>query len=288
MSGHETKQDLTPAPVPRSDQQATTATQWEPEDLIEAEKAQRAQIAHEDAVLDELLPRRSATAQREVPRTSEDAINPRKDRQLAGPEVLRRPLSSRVKKSYSSAKQQVLKGMSKTRYRRVQQMVSDRERFNDVNTALNLTVGRRSELPENLRRYVDSMDRSISTYEDSNDRTHIVFSTLEAPFDHGSSRAAVRRRLDEMIDTGEGRLEFDGYIPATHDLSQVPDSHEVVLEIRTRAGMYLGKSDSLPDANHLIGRGHALRPVAKHEVQYQRPDGTRGRRTVYQMEDDPR
>lgn len=286
MSGHNSNPGLAPAPVPRSQEQAA-ATQWMPKEDIEWEEAQRVDIARQDELIDALMPRRSAEAHREVPALNEDSINPRMDRQLPGPGVVRQPLSHSMKKDYNKRKESLFKGMSKTRFKRVERLLSDRERFNQANDALTTALGQQSELPENTRRFVQAMDRACSAYEAENPRTHILYTTLEAPYDHGSSRAAVLRRLQEMVGEEGGHLSFDGFIPATHSLAEVPDSREIVLEIRTRSGMYVGKSDSLPDANHMIGRGRKLRPVGDgfQEVEFIRPDGTRDKRTVFQVED---
>jgi hypothetical protein len=58
-----------------------------------------------------------------------------------------------------------------------------------------------------------------------------------------------------------------------------------VLEIQTRRGMYLGRSDSLDDTTHLLPRGLRLRVVDIHEAVFERPDGTLGRRPVVQLRD---
>lgn len=286
MSGHNSNPGLAPAPVPRSQEQAA-ATQWMPKEDIDWEEGQREITARQDELIDMLMPRRSAEAHREVPALNEDSINPRMDRQLPGPGVVRQPLSHHMKKDYNKSKESVIRRMSKTRYERVERMISDRTRFNETNEALTEALGRQSELRENTRRFVQSMDRACSTYEAENQRTHILYTTLEAPYDHGASRAALRRRLEEMIGEEGAHLSFDGYIPATHSLAEVPESREIVLEIRTRSGMYIGKSDSLPDANHLIGRGRKFAPVGQgfQEVEFVRPDGTRDSRLVYQIED---
>jgi len=58
-----------------------------------------------------------------------------------------------------------------------------------------------------------------------------------------------------------------------------------VLEIQTRRGMYLGRSDSLDDTAHLLPRGLQLQVVGMHEADYQRPDRSAGRRAVIQCLD---
>jgi hypothetical protein len=164
--------------------------------------------------------------------------------------------------------------------------VSTAQGLEDVNTALRSTTGRRSDLPPALNRRVSQVDRAIQAYETNNERTHIVYAVLRAPRDHGSSRAAVRRRLEQMSRrTDNDGMTVDGYIPATHSLGTISDGRDVVMEIRTTSGAYLGTSDTHPDASHILGRGRRLRPVGVAEVTYTRPDGTTGTRTVVQMQD---
>ena len=95
--------------------------------------------------------------------------------------------------------------------------------------------------------------------------------------------------LEEMMKNEDGgensTLTFDSYIPASHSIGTLRDSPDIVMEIRTKSGAYLGTSDTTPDASHLVGRGRVLRPVSVHEASFVRPDGTRGTRTVVQMDD---
>ena len=158
-----------------------------------------------------------------------------------------------------------------------------------MNRELNGVVGMRSDLPPATQRRVREIDRSIQAFERTNEREHIVYTTLKAPKDHGNSRNALRNRLEEMTQNEEGSenstLTFDSYIPASHSIGTLKDSPDIVMEIRTKSGAYLGTSDTTPDASHLVGRGRVLRPVSVHEVSYVKPDNTRGTRTVVQMDD---
>jgi hypothetical protein len=49
--------------------------------------------------------------------------------------------------------------------------------------------------------------------------------------------------------------------------------------------MYLGRSDSVDDTAHLLPRGMRLRVAGSHQGNYQRPDGSTGRRLVIQLTD---
>lgn len=236
------------------------------------------------AALDDTLPMRSADARREVPRLRTDAANPNMDRKLPSPSAERGMLSSNRQKAYNKTKVAWVNKLPNTRLAAMRSTMGDREQLESVNRALHSTTGMRSELQPATRRHVESIDRAISDFEATNEREHVVYSVLKPPFDRQPSREALVRRLREMSDD-ERSMTFDSYIPASHSLGRVPESDDVVMEIRTRSGAYLGTSDTTPNSNHLVGRGRTLRPVGIHEVSYVKPDKTRGTRLVVQMED---
>ncbi len=263
----------------------TRATEWS-SPILEAEReAVRADNAAASAALSELMPAREADARREVPRLRMDAANPNKARALRGPDVERRMLSSNMKKDLAKSKRGWVETLPKVRRQAVQRVVGSRENLEGINQALNSTVGVKSDLPPAVRRRVEAVDRAISDFERTNEREHIVYSMLMSPRPHGNSRNALRARLLAMSESNDATLTFDSYIPATHSLGNVAESPDIVMEIRTRSGAYLGSSDTRPDADHIVGRGRTLRPVGVHEVSYVREDGTRGTRTIVQMDD---
>lgn len=245
----------------------------------------REEARNEAAALSEFLPERSADARREVPRTITDAINPRKARHLPSPTAVRPALSSNMKKDLNRKKVGWQGSMPRAHTDAMQKTVRNRDALAAINRELHGVVGYRSELPRAIGERVSRIDRAIQSYERQNDREHVVYTTLRAPHDHGSSRSALRERLQSMAQDPESKLTFDSYLPATHTLGQVNDSRDIVMEIRTRSGAYLGTSDTLPNADHIVGRGRVLHPVSVHEAPYVRPDGTQGTRWVVQMED---
>lgn len=252
--------------------------------LAEAEAIRTAAAVAGEA-LDETLPAASADARREVPRLRTEARNPRMDVQFPGPGATRSMLSSNKKKRLNKAKGEWLKSLPKTRHDAMSRLARSRQQLESLNSSLREVVGIKSDLPPNLRRRIERIDRSIQDHERNNAGQHLVYTVLRPPREHGNSRNAMIRRLEAMT-KNDGTLTFDGYIPATHSLGNITSNErEVVMEIRTRSGAYLGTSDTTPDANHIIGRGRVLRPVSVQEVTYVRPDGTQGTRTVVQMDD---
>lgn len=239
------------------------------------------------AALDDTLSMREADARREVPRLRTDAANPNKDRRLPAPSAVRGMLSSNMKKDLNKSKKNWVGDLPKTRLNAMERTMSNREHLETVNRGLNRHVGMKSELPPAVRKRVENVDRAIQNFEQKNERQHVVYATLQAPREHGNSRNALRRRLAAMSEdsTREPTLTFDSYIPASHSLGNLSEGPDIVMEIRTRSGAYLGTSDTTPNADHLVGRGRVLRPTGVHEVTYVKPDGSRGERWVVQMED---
>lgn len=268
----------------------TRATEWS---SVSAEM-EREDIREEarlgGAALDETLSQREADARREIPETITQNQNARKDRSLPGGDAERRMLSSRMQKDLNKSKRAWVDGLPETRKRSVNRTVGNRSSMEGLNSALNEAVGMRSELRPSIRRRVSELDRSIADFEANNEREHIVYSTLAAPHNSGSSRKALREALAEMSvrkddEPGQKSLAFDGYIPATHSMGNLADGPDIVMEIRTRSGAYLGSSDTTPNADHIVGRGRLLRPRGVQEVTYVKPDGTRASRVVVQVDD---
>lgn len=234
--------------------------------------------------LDENLTMREADSRREVPRLRTDAANPNMSRNLPAPSATRGMLSSNRQKDYNKTKVAWVENMPKTRSDAMARTMTNREQLEDVNRSLNGATGMRSQLTPATRRRVERIDGAISDFERTNQREHVVYSTLKAPYDRQPSRDALRRRLNTMSEEG-GTMTFDSYIPASHSLGNVNESNDVVMEIKTRSGAYVGSSDTTPNSNHVVARGRTLQPVGVHDVSYTRPDGSRGTRTVVQMED---
>lgn len=277
--------EATPGDYSRSSEWSSTEAEADRQDI-------RSDAAAGAAALGETVTEREADARREVPRMIDTAANPRMNRSFPSPSAERPMLSSNRKKSYNKAKVEWDSNLPKTRHTSMSRTVGNPERLEGVNNALHQVVGMRSELPPGVRRRVSEIDRSIQDYEAQNPRQHIIYATLRAPSDTKGSRDAVQRELSLMSQRPESEepnqensLTFDGYIPSTHSMGNIPDGDDIVMEIRTRSGAYLGSSDTTPNADHLVGRGRVLRPVGVQTVEYVKPDGTRGSRRVVQMDD---
>lgn len=260
----------------------TESAEREREDIREDARASA-------GALRENMSERTADARSEVPRARTDSINPRKSRSLPSPSTERQMLSSNRKKEYNKGKRAWVEQMPKSHYQAMKRTMSNRQMLEGVNRELNGVVGMRTDLPPATQRRVREIDRSIQSFESRNEREHVVYTTLKPPKEHGNSRNALRRRLEAMTENEEGSenstITFDSYIPASHSLGTVRDSPDIVMEVRTKSGAYLGTSDTTPDASHLMGRGRVLRPVSVHDASFVKPDGTRGTRTVVQMDD---
>ena len=126
--------------------------------------------------------------------------------------------------------------------------------------------------------------------ERANTREHTVYVAADMsglPGDTPQQKVATARR---MVDAGTGAYAVQGYMVGSLDMGEAVNEGndaEIVLEVKTCSGVYLGNSDgSTRDATHLVGRNRYLMPYAVQEgVPYLRSDGTTGTRTVIQMQD---
>jgi len=83
-------------------------------------------------------------------------------------------------------------------------------------------------------------------------------------------------------------LDFDRFTMTTHTIHQLDSTmteHDIVFEIETDRGMYLGRSDKVDDTAHLLPRGMRFEVVSAGQGRYRRPDGTIGRRMIVQLRD---
>lgn len=266
------------APVLDPENKGAQAETLDPDDAAAQEATREAQ-RRENEALDAAVSMAQADAQREVPRLRTDSINPAMARQLPGDEQ-RGMLSSRMQKSYSKNKRSWELGLPKTRRRALDNTMRDPGTLEGINRELREVQGGRSQLSPNVRRRVEAVDRAISDFERNNPREHIIYAPLRSP--EGMTQSEVMGALTAHQDSP---MTFDGYVPATHSLGNVGDSQDVVMEIRTKSGAYLGTSDSTPDSSHIMGRGRTVRFVGARDVAYVRPDQSIGHRTIAQFED---
>lgn len=276
------------ASVPEGERGNVTQTELADAVTLAAEDLVRQAGQAQTELMEETMTSRQVDANRDVPRTrrpTSESSN-RYKRELPAANTKRAMTSSRRKKDYSRHKNEWQRNLPKVRAASLNAVVGAEkggpDKLEEVNNALREVVGRRSRLDPKLNRHVHRMDMAIADYERGNERQHLVYSVMRKP--DGMSHEAFRENLARVA-RAEGSYTFDAYIPATHNLGTLPDGDDVVMEIQTYSGAYLGGSDSTPDADHLVGRGRRLQPVGVQEVNYAKPDGSTGRRWVVQMRD---
>jgi hypothetical protein len=233
------------------------------------------------------LTRQRRDRERAMPRNQAAPIgHPRMERILPDPDQIRVPLSSRQRKARSACKRAVQDDLPQTQYEALRDLVSDPAFRRRINDALSAAAGDAQQLEEAQRVAVQRADRAIQAYERSSGRGHVIYANLELPEPlAGADPIGVAR---SFLPAGSV-VEFDRYTGAAHTMHEVEPAGGAdrvpVLEIQTRRGMYLGRSDSLDDTTHLLPRGLRLRVTGSHEVTFRRPDGTTARRPVIQLRD---
>ncbi|QYA99734.1 hypothetical protein I1A62_00680 (plasmid) [Rhodococcus sp. USK10] len=221
--------------------------------------------------------------ERAFPRTTVPEFSERKRRGLPIPDSIRLPPSSRQRKVRSVNKRRAQSLLPKVGYTAVQNLVDDPVRWDTVGEALSAAGGDAQHLEENMRSQVQRVDRAIQTAERFNDRGHILYCAVTLP--HEVPQQAVN--LPSTLQPGS-RLDFDRYTMtahAVHELDGTLGERDVVFEIVTGRGMYLGRSDSVDDTAHLLPRGMRFEVVSCGEGRYRRPDGGIGRRMIVQLRD---
>lgn len=232
-------------------------------------------------------------AARSMPReTNAELRHTRMRRILPEPGQVRLPFSSRQRKARSKTKYAAQDRMPGTEYHAIRETVWDESpRWAELNDALSDAAGdiHADNISDELRLTGQRLDRAIQRYERLNDRGHVLYAQARLPYyvNAGNSTGYANNHFPAGT-----LVAFDRYTGATHamhELDQVTPSGEeerhVVLEIQTRRGMYMGASDSTHDTRHLLPRGLELEVIGSHTADYERPDGTIGRRTVIQMMD---
>jgi len=260
--------------------QAGTAAEYQNEEDYESRRRVREDARIADEVLDATMPQRSADAARVTPRTIEEAANPNMSRALPDSDTIRKRMTSRRKKDLARQKGAWIGALPKTRFGAVKAVTEKAERLEDLNQLLVRTTGNPHDpsVPPGAQRAIRQLDLAIQDQERVNEREHLVYAPAYAPFEAGSSREAYLRRIQDAIDE-DSSLEFDRYIVADHSMANLEDDHgaEIAFEIKTRSGAYLGSSDTLPDATHLLPRGRVLKPTGiQRDVPYIKADGSTG------------
>jgi hypothetical protein len=236
------------------------------------------------------MSRAARDRERAMPRSGGGGIpDPRMERTLPSPGQTRAPLSSRQRKARSAIKRATQDTLPQTQYAALRALASDPEYRARVNDALSAATGDAQQLDEGVRRQVQRADAAIRAYEKANDRGHVVYVNVQLPGAlQGGDPVGVAR---SFLPPG-AVLEFDRFTGAAHTMHEVdPGSGgegTLLLEVQTRRGIYLGRSDSVDDTTHLLPRGMRVRVAGDaHYAAYRRPDGTTGRRPTVQVLDMP-
>jgi len=226
-----------------------------------------------------------------LPLPMSEQLNPNMARALPKQTDIRSNLSSNRKKDLSRQKNRAFATMPKTRKVLATRMVEHAAPMEYLNKRIAEVVGDVDQLNPYERKRVRSMDLGIADIESTNQREHVVYAPLFSP--DGKQETVLKHFRDTMQRNSEmGPLDqrtedFDRYVVADHNLGNLERFQgEVVAEIRTSRGAYIGGSDTVMEAEHILPRGMRYNIVGIQEnVTYLRSDGTQGQRTVVQLED---
>ncbi|NKS56363.1 hypothetical protein GS504_01875 [Rhodococcus hoagii] len=275
---------------------SATATGKRGEMLDDEEKAERDAtregLRDLDRMVDESdLHWRTKDAERALPKDrTEGNINERKVKPLPSATDVRKPLSSRQQKDRNKSKVAALTKMPRTQQEALVDHyasgVDGARRMNDLNDRLYVAVGDKTELSEADRKTVERLDRAIEAAERNNDRGHVVY--MHAEFPKSVNQGNLEGFLDNHFSPGTA-VDFDRYSFGTQNIHELGHNQhgkvDVVYEVQTARGMYLGGSDSSNSAHHALPRGMNLETVGWHEATYTDKNGNTGRRIVVQLTD---
>lgn len=211
--------------------------------------------------------------------------HPRMQRRAPALDEPRVPISDRQKKARSKTRREVQGSMPATQIGAQRDLVTRPDVWQDVNDQLSEHAGDLQALPERDQEHLRRVDRSIQAYERANDRGHVVYVPVQLPHYINSSN------LDGFVKNnfGEGSFAFDRYTVGTHQLHEAvegyPGGGMAYLEIPTRRGAYLGRSDRMDNTKHLLPRSMTGEYVGAGRVSYTDRQGKRGSVMVIQARD---
>lgn len=264
--------------------------------LVDADKhedrtASRAGLRDLDAMTEGMsgLTRMQKDRERITPRgTTAQLGDPRMQRRLPQEGQERGPLSSRQRNERSKDRRDTQATMPLTQLRAQRELVTRPERWRDLNDQLSQNTGDVQALSEKDQEQVRRVDRAIQSYEQHNDRGHVLYNNVRMPYyiNHQNLPGFLRNNF-----TPGDRVAFDRFTHSTHQLHETaghvhdPDGRVAVLELQTRRGAYLGQSDKKDNTQHLLPRGMEFEVVGVQEAHYRTPDGSTGTRMVVQLRD---
>lgn len=260
-------------------------------DTYQDRAATRAGLRDLDSMTEGLsgLTRMQKDRERLFPRgTNADLADPRMRRRLPSASQQRAPLSSRQRNERSKDRRAAQATMPRTQLRAQRDLVTQPERWRDLNDQLSANTGDVQALSEKDQEQVRRIDRAIQSYERHNDRGHVLYSNVRMPYyiNHQNLQGFLQNNF-----TAGDRVAFDRFTHATHQMHETagyvtdPDGRVAVFELQTRRGAYLGQSDKKDNTQHLLPRGTEFEVVGVQEVSYRSPDGSTGKRMVVQLRD---
>lgn len=220
--------------------------------------------------------------------TTAELGHPRMRRALPEEGATRMPLSARQRNERSKDRVATQRSLPLVQLRSQRDLVTSPQRWQHLNDHLSEHTSDIQALPDADQVRIRRIDRSIQAYERHNDRGHVLYSNVRLP--HYINHRNLPGFLRNNFAPGE-RVTFDRYTAASHQLHETAgwvDDREgrvAVLEIETRRGAYLGRSDKLDNTQHLLPRGLEFEVVGVHEARYRAPDGTTGTSMVVQLRD---
>lgn len=223
--------------------------------------------------------------------TTAEPAHPALLRRFPFQDEIRQPLSGRQRAVRSKLKHRTQDRLSGAQHREVSRLLESERAWADLNDELSQHAGNLQELTPASRRRTRRVDRMIQSYEaDGNGRDHLVYARVELPYYVPPNRAM--EYLREHFAVGQ-QMTFDRYTLGTHQLHEHDPFIDqgptvVILEIKTKRGMYLGGSSTSDQTAHLLPRAFDARVVgAAHPARYRRRDGSEGHVIVVQISDDP-
>lgn len=197
-----------------------------------------------------------------LPRDATAPLNPAKSRRVPEYDEIRSPLSGRQMKERSRLKRQVQDAISAAEDRMLKSLVTP-QTWGRLNPQLSAVVGDIDQMSTRDRASVKRIDRVIARYEQGSDRDHVLYAVFSPPAGLTTSQLA-----GEVV-------HLDRFTIATHQLHEVKATQpgNMVFEIITRRGMYLGQSDGGDDTSHLLPRSMEFTVESVHDARYRDRNG---------------
>lgn len=219
-----------------------------------------------------------------TPPTRVDSQSSRKRASFAGGGDVRGAAPVRVTRDGSAARGKGRKSMSKRSAAALDKLVGDGDAWRQSNALLEATGGdmTRPGVSEKAREYVKSVDRAFAAAERHNTRENVV----SVPVRSSDVEGFVAAAEGGLRSGGRKVMAVDGYSVGSLDASEAARESDVVLEVKTASGVYLGDSRGAKSSKMVLGRGRHLQIVdVQRNVETVDRDGVARTVTVIQCED---